>query len=213
MRPGADFAENDLIAANKEFHAENTPSAQCSGDGTGDMVAEVYDPQGKATDVFQYADDKVKGHNESEDAHADIREALKELSLRVTKLAERVTALEAGNNEPDVPVTPDEPDEPDVPDVPVTYTYVGEFEFNSESDEEGYNYLYFGRDAGWFWGTGIAGVSVGRYVSFSGDATGAKYLVTEVIEEPGLIGDELSVYFSGAYTPEVTDIVTVWERG
>lgn len=184
-----------------------------AGDGTGDMVAEVYDPQGKATDVFQYADDKVNGHNESEDAHADIREALKELSLRVTKLAERVTALEAGGGDPDEPDEPVTPDEPVNPDVPATYTKVDEFEFNSESDEEGNNYLYFGRDAGWFWGTGIGGVSVGRYVSFSGDASGAKYLVTEVIEEPGQMGDELSVYFSGTYTPEVTDIVTVWERG
>lgn len=31
-----------------------------AGSGTGDMTAEVYDPQGKATDIFEYVDEKLK---------------------------------------------------------------------------------------------------------------------------------------------------------
>lgn len=30
------------------------------GEGSGDMLAEVYDPQGRKTDVFKYVDDKIK---------------------------------------------------------------------------------------------------------------------------------------------------------
>lgn len=47
------------------------------GGGTGDMLKTTYDPRGKAQDVFKYAEDKasaaVKAHNESEEAHPDIR--------------------------------------------------------------------------------------------------------------------------------------------
>lgn len=31
-----------------------------AGNGTGDMTAEVYDPQGKAQDIFEYVDEKLK---------------------------------------------------------------------------------------------------------------------------------------------------------
>ena len=56
-----------------------------AGAGTGDMLASVYDPQGKRTDVFEYVDDEIakiptpdvsaqiKAHNESVTAHPDIR--------------------------------------------------------------------------------------------------------------------------------------------
>ena len=59
-----------------------------SGAGTGDMLAAVYDPQGKHQDIFAYVDDaigaiptpdvsaQIKAHNESETAHPDIREAV-----------------------------------------------------------------------------------------------------------------------------------------
>lgn len=56
-----------------------------NGAGAGDMLASVYDPQGKHQDVFKYVDDaigaipapdvsaQIKAHNESETAHPDIR--------------------------------------------------------------------------------------------------------------------------------------------
>lgn len=59
-----------------------------SGDGSGDMVAEIYDPQNKRRDIFKYVDDKVdavapmdvtgyiKLHNEDKNSHADIREVV-----------------------------------------------------------------------------------------------------------------------------------------
>lgn len=59
-----------------------------SGDGSGDMVAALYDPQNKRRDIFKYVDDKVDAvapmdvtgyislHNEDKKAHADIREAV-----------------------------------------------------------------------------------------------------------------------------------------
>lgn len=59
-----------------------------NGQGAGDMLASVYDPQGKRTDVYKYVDDaigaiptpdvsaQIKAHNESETAHPDIRETV-----------------------------------------------------------------------------------------------------------------------------------------
>lgn len=56
-----------------------------NGQGAGDMLASVYDPQGKRTDVYKYVDDairaipapnvsaQIKAHNESTTAHPDIR--------------------------------------------------------------------------------------------------------------------------------------------
>lgn len=56
-----------------------------NGQGAGDMLASVYDPQGKHQDVFKYVDDaiggiptpdvsaQIKAHNESETAHPYIR--------------------------------------------------------------------------------------------------------------------------------------------
>lgn len=56
-----------------------------AGAGTGDMLASVYDPQGKHQDIFAYIDDaigaiptpdvsaQIKAHNESEAAHPYIR--------------------------------------------------------------------------------------------------------------------------------------------
>ena len=59
-----------------------------NGAGAGDMLASVYDPQGKHQDIFKYVDDaiggiptpdvsaQIKAHNESETAHPDIRNAI-----------------------------------------------------------------------------------------------------------------------------------------
>ena len=50
-----------------------------TGDPTntgGFMVAKTYDPTGKATDVYKYADDKVSAHGSSTSAHSDIRTAV-----------------------------------------------------------------------------------------------------------------------------------------
>lgn len=56
-----------------------------NGQGSGDMLASVYDPQGKRTDVYKYVDDaigkiptpdvsaQIKAHNKSTTAHPDIR--------------------------------------------------------------------------------------------------------------------------------------------
>lgn len=56
-----------------------------NGQGTGDMLASVYDPRGKRTDVYKYVDDaigkiptpdvsvQIKAHNEDKTAHPDIR--------------------------------------------------------------------------------------------------------------------------------------------
>lgn len=56
-----------------------------NGQGAGDMLASVYDPQGKHQDVFKYVDDEIakiptpdvsaqiKAHNEDKTAHPDIR--------------------------------------------------------------------------------------------------------------------------------------------
>lgn len=42
------------------------------GDGAGDMLTSTYDPDGKAQDVFAYADNAVSAHNSSETAHSDL---------------------------------------------------------------------------------------------------------------------------------------------
>ena len=58
------------------------------GTGTGDMLAYIYDPTGKAQDVFKYVDDSIAAiptpdvsgqigsHNSSTTAHSDIRNAV-----------------------------------------------------------------------------------------------------------------------------------------
>ena len=59
-----------------------------AGAGSGDMLANVYDPQGKSTDMFRYVDDaisaiptpdvsgQIKSHNASGSSHPDIRQAV-----------------------------------------------------------------------------------------------------------------------------------------
>lgn len=63
---------------NAKYWAEQAKNV--AGGGTGDMQISTYDPQGKAQDVFQYAEDKageaVEAHNESQAAHTDIRELI-----------------------------------------------------------------------------------------------------------------------------------------
>lgn len=76
------------------------------GTGVGDMLASVYDPQGRREDVFAYVDDAVASipmpdvsgqineHNQSGEAHPDIREDLGEKADRVLGNLESVqTAL------------------------------------------------------------------------------------------------------------------------
>ena len=47
-----------------------------SGSGAGDMTKSVYDPTGKAVDVFKYANDAIGTHNADTGAHSDIRTAV-----------------------------------------------------------------------------------------------------------------------------------------
>ena len=96
-----------------------------AGDGTGDMVAEVYDPQGKAADIFQYVDDTVAPMNEHREGLAETVEQmqamLEEQVSLIEELSARVEELENGivepDPEPDVP-DPDEPGGGDSPDEP-----------------------------------------------------------------------------------------------
>lgn len=67
-----------------------------AGAGTGDMLASVYDPQGKNTDIFKYIADEIakiptpdvsaqiKAHNESATAHQDIRDAIPTKTSQIT---------------------------------------------------------------------------------------------------------------------------------
>ena len=88
-----------------------------AGDGTGDMVAEVYDPQGKAADIFQDVDDTVAPMNEHREGLAEAVEQmqamLEEQSNLIEELSARVEELEKGPVEPDPEPDPEpEPDEP-----------------------------------------------------------------------------------------------------
>ena len=62
------------------------------GSGDGDMQKSVYDPMGKATDVFAYAENtvesKVSAHNTGTDTHSDIRVLISELTDRINALAD-----------------------------------------------------------------------------------------------------------------------------
>ena len=67
-----------------------------SGDGTGDMQANVYDPQGKVRDIFAYVDNAVANiatpdvsgqistHNNDTTAHQDIRNAIPTVPTNVS---------------------------------------------------------------------------------------------------------------------------------
>lgn len=86
-----------------------------NGTGAGDMLASVYDPQGKHQDVFKYVDDaigaiptpdvsaQIKAHNESEEAHPYIRGLIPTASLTTPKApgtasAGRETAFARGDH-------------------------------------------------------------------------------------------------------------------
>lgn len=62
------------------------------GTGNGDMQKTVYDPMGKATDVFAYAENmaesKVSAHNTESGSHSDIRELITGLTNRLNSLAD-----------------------------------------------------------------------------------------------------------------------------
>lgn len=72
-----------------------------NGQGAGDMLTSVYDPQGKRTDIYKYVDDaigkiptpdvsaQIKAHNESTTAHPDIRKAVND---KLDKPANNTTA-------------------------------------------------------------------------------------------------------------------------
>lgn len=55
-----------------------------SGDGSGDMLKQIYDPNGKLQDVYLYTEEAVKAHNENEEAHADLRKALEDAETAVS---------------------------------------------------------------------------------------------------------------------------------
>ena len=74
------------IARTSEFTVYNGRNGvDGEGTGTGDMLAYIYDPTGKAQDIFKYTDDKIAAiptpdvsgqigtHNTSTAAHSDIR--------------------------------------------------------------------------------------------------------------------------------------------
>ena len=193
-----------------------------AGDGTGDMVAEVYDPTGKATDIFQYVDDTVAPMNEHLEGLSETVEQmqamLEEQSTMIEELSARVEELEKGPVEPDPEPKPDEPDpepkpdEPD-PDKPTEgYTQIAEYTFSDDTDDDGM-YTAFNSGSGFFWCYPFEDVTVGRYVSFSGDPSGAKYQVTAIANDPGpyAYGDYVTVRFDGTYIPDVYDTVTLWE--
>lgn len=82
-----------------------------SGDGSGDMVASVYDPQNKRIDIFKYVNDKVDAvapmdvsgyinlHNEDKNAHADIRGSVNEARGAANEaMAAATTAQNTANN-------------------------------------------------------------------------------------------------------------------
>lgn len=66
--------------------------APVSGTGNGDIQKTVYDPMGKATDVFAYAENtaesKVSAHNTESGSHSDIRELITGLTDRLNSLAD-----------------------------------------------------------------------------------------------------------------------------
>ena len=66
--------------------------APASGTSNGDMQKSVYDPTGKATDVFAYAENtaesKVSAHNTESGSHSDIRELITGLTNRLNSLAD-----------------------------------------------------------------------------------------------------------------------------
>lgn len=70
-----------------------------AGEGSGDMLAGIYDPQGKNQDIFKYTDDKIaaiptpdvsgqiNAHNTNTSAHSDIRLLIAGLTNRLNALA------------------------------------------------------------------------------------------------------------------------------
>ena len=74
-----------------------------NGQGAGDMLASVYDPQGKRTDIYKYVDDEIgkiptpdvsaqiKAHNESETAHPDIRAKIPTKTSQLTNDSDYLT--------------------------------------------------------------------------------------------------------------------------
>lgn len=63
-----------------------------SGDGTGDMEKSTYDPTGKTTDIYAYADNaaekKVSAHNTGSESHSDIRLLISGLTDRLNAMAD-----------------------------------------------------------------------------------------------------------------------------
>jgi hypothetical protein len=105
--PGADAPTiSDITIRQSDYHMIVTLSDGTSydagycrgqaGAGTGDMLASVYDPQGKNTDIFKYIADEIakiptpdvsaqiKAHNESATAHQDIRDAIPTKTSQIT---------------------------------------------------------------------------------------------------------------------------------
>ena len=81
-----------------------------AGEGSGDMLASIYDPQGKAQDIFKYTDDKIAAiptpdvsgqintHNTSGTAHSDIRQAVSAAQSAAQSAATAANAAETNAN-------------------------------------------------------------------------------------------------------------------
>ena len=67
----------------------------------------------------------------------------------------------------------------------------------------------FRADPGYFWCDAGVNFAIGDVISFAGDDSGKKYVVTDVYEDVGQ-GYEYAVHFAGTYTPAFGDTVTKW---
>jgi len=84
------------------------------------------------------------------------------------------------------------------------------FVIDSWEDEEG-NAWGFDASPGYFWCDAGVNFAAGDVISFAGDDSGTKYVVTEVNPDFAQ-GDEYAVRFDGTYEPAFGDTVTKWLR-
>lgn len=111
------------------------------GVGSGDMAASVYDPQGKATDIFKYVDDvlttipnpdvsgQIGTHNTDTAAHGDIRAAIPTKTSDLANDSGFIT--DYAETDPTVPAWAKEASKPtytasEVGAAPTTHTHTAE---------------------------------------------------------------------------------------
>lgn len=98
-------------------------------------------------------------------------------------------------------------DEPEV-DTSEFTVQGSSFVIDSWEDEDG-NAWGFDASPGYFWCDAGVNFAAGDVISFAGDDSGTKYVVTEVNPDFAQ-GDEYAVHFAGTYTPAFGDTVTKW---